>query len=105
MGPWSRCFRIPENPCPACPISVVFRKPSVYAGKTNPPPFTMRLCPAFVNGKTEICSVFVLFFQDLSQFPGFYGDFAISVEKSKEAFRGFLPRKSTLATFLRPQQN
>src|SRR5580692_1140024 len=36
MGPWSRCFRIPENPCPACPISVVFRKPSVYAGKNQP---------------------------------------------------------------------
>ena len=39
--------------------------------KTNPPPFTMRLCPSFVNRKTDICSVFGLFFQDFSQFHRF----------------------------------
>ncbi len=31
----------------------------------------MRLCPAFVNRKTDICSVFGLFFQDFPQFHGF----------------------------------
>jgi hypothetical protein len=45
--------------------------------KMNPPPFTMRLWPAFVNGKTRICSVFGLFFQDLSQFPWFFLDFRL----------------------------
>src|ERR1700691_4540882 len=39
--------------------------------RTNPPPFTMRLCPAFVNRKTDICSVFGLFLQDFSEFHGF----------------------------------
>src|SRR5271154_5502999 len=47
-------------------LASIVRKPSVYAGKNDPPPFTMRLCPAFVNGKTAICSVFGLFLHDFS---------------------------------------
>jgi hypothetical protein len=39
--------------------------------KTNPQPFTMRLCLAFVNGKTDNCSVFPLFFLNFSQFCQF----------------------------------
>src|SRR5580693_3685144 len=55
--------------------------------KTNPPPFTMRLCPAFVNRKTDICSVFSLFFQDFSQFPWFYAGFRKTrVEKAHKPF-------------------
>jgi hypothetical protein len=55
--------------------------------KTNPPPFTMRLCPAFVNRKTDICSVFSLFFQDFSQFPWFYAGFRKTrVEKANKPF-------------------
>jgi hypothetical protein len=30
----------------------------------------MRLCPAFVNRKTEICSVFGLFLPHFAQFSG-----------------------------------
>jgi hypothetical protein len=44
--------------------------------KTNPPPFTMRLCLTFVNRKTEICSVFGAFFQDFAQFHRFSSDFS-----------------------------
>src|ERR1700733_8418309 len=45
--------------------------------KTNPPPFTMRLCLTFVNRKTEICSVFGAFFQDFAQFHRFSSDFSV----------------------------
>jgi hypothetical protein len=36
--------------------------------KTNPQPFTMRLCLAFVNCKTENCAIFALFFLHFSYF-------------------------------------
>jgi hypothetical protein len=55
--------------------ALTFRKPSVYAGETNPPPFTMRLCAAFVNRKTVICSVFGAFFPYFSRFPWFLAEF------------------------------
>jgi hypothetical protein len=47
-----------EFPAPVASV----RKPSVYAGKTNPPPFTMRLSDAFVNGKSVVLRVFSVFF-------------------------------------------
>jgi hypothetical protein len=55
--------------------ALTFRKPSVYAGETNPPPFTMRLCAAFVNRKTVICSVFGAFFPYFSRFQWFLAEF------------------------------
>src|ERR1700677_1913727 len=62
--------------------------------KTNPPPFTMRLCPAFVNRKTDICSVFGLFFQDFYQFHGFSLDLCPFPYKPNKGRRFF----SILAT-------
>jgi hypothetical protein len=35
----------------------------------------MRLCAAFVNRKTVICSVFGAFFPDFSRFPWFLAEF------------------------------
>jgi hypothetical protein len=77
MGSWWRCFRtwrihvlLDASPgtfgC-SCETCIDRQENPVFMRvKTNPPPFTMRLCPAFVNRKTAICSVFGLFFQDFS---------------------------------------
>jgi hypothetical protein len=35
---------------PPVRLSAMLRKPCVYAGQTDPPPFTMRLSNSFVNG-------------------------------------------------------
>jgi hypothetical protein len=56
--------------------ALTFRKPSVYAGETNPPPFTMRLCVAFVNRKTAICSVFGEFLPYFSRFTWLSPEFS-----------------------------
>jgi hypothetical protein len=56
-------------------LAPTLRKPSVYAGKTNPPPFTMRLSKRFVNRKTQFCSVFGDFSHDFPEFTGFSLDF------------------------------
>jgi hypothetical protein len=65
---WEPISSLPE---PAASV----RKPSVYAGKTNPPPFTMRLSDSFVNGKSVVLHVFSGFFAIFGRSCRFFGHF------------------------------
>ena len=110
MGPWSRCFRIPEKPCPspfrksdARTNQPIFRKPSVYAGKNEPTAVYDAALSGVCQSKNRDLFCFWLVFPRFLPISWVLCGFRkLLWEKANKLF--VVSPKSVLATFLRPQQ-